>query len=184
MVEPGPIIDVTVAAVFLALAAALCALWRHTPEPSAIPPAIAFCLLRSGELVATIAWSPDSPVVHALRVAGLVALGWLLVSLTSLVRVQVRERARAREAQGEYDRARHDYQQLVRHRIANPLAAVIGGLETLAAIDLDPRCREVLLRSTLEQAQRLGSIMLDPSRLGDEEHDLRPVPRIRPDTEP
>lgn len=82
-----------------------------------------------------------------------------------------------REAAAEYRRALLDYNQLVRHRIANPLTAIGGGIRTLLERELDRATQLELLTSMLDQAQRLERVALDPTIIGAEEGVLRPAPR-------
>lgn len=83
----------------------------------------------------------------------------------------------AREAAAEYRRALLDYTQLVRHRIANPLTAVTGGLITLLERDLDEDTQRLLLMSMLDQAHELERVALHPETLRAEEAVLAPAPQ-------
>jgi signal transduction histidine kinase len=95
--------------------------------------------------------------------------------VTDLVRLQ--DTGSAREAAAEYHRALLDYNQLVRHRIANPLTAISGGIRTLLDRDLDQGTQRELLASMFDEAQRLERVALDPTVIGAEEEVLRPAPR-------
>ena len=80
---------------------------------------------------------------------------------------------------GEYERALADYQRLARHRLANPITAVRGSIQTLKEMpDLDPEERQQLLEAADEQAQRLEQIALDPEPEHPEERGLEPRPRL------
>ncbi len=81
-----------------------------------------------------------------------------------------------RQAAAEYRRALLDYTQLVRHRIANPLTAITGGIETLLARDLDAPTRTALLETMLRMAEELSSIALHPEVIRPEEIGLAPSP--------
>lgn len=83
----------------------------------------------------------------------------------------------AREAAAEYRRALLDYTQLVRHRIANPLTAVTGGLTTLLERQLDEETQRLLLETMLEQAHELGRVALHPETIRAEEAVLFPSPQ-------
>lgn len=83
----------------------------------------------------------------------------------------------AREAAAEYQRALLDYTQLVRHRIANPLTAVTGGLTTLLERDLDRATRRLLLETMLDQARELERVALHPETIRAEEATLTPTPQ-------
>ena len=91
--------------------------------------------------------------------------------------VQLQETGPAREAAAEYHRALLDYNQLVRHRIANPLTAIGGGIKTLLERDLDRSTQRELLASMLEESHRLERVALGPTVIGAEEESLRPTPR-------
>ncbi len=77
----------------------------------------------------------------------------------------------------EYERARHDYSQLVQHRLANPLTAIYGAASTLQRSDLDESVRVQLVATILEGAERIEQLGLGPERQGSEERDLDAVPR-------
>ena len=81
-----------------------------------------------------------------------------------------------REAAEEYRRALLDYTQLVRHRIANPLTAISGGIRTLLEHELDDATREQLLTLMLQKAEELERVALRPDSLRSEEATLAPVP--------
>lgn len=81
-----------------------------------------------------------------------------------------------REAAAEYRRALLDYTQLVRHRIANPLTAISGGIRTLLEHDLDETTRVQLLTLMLQKAEELERVALRPDSLRAEEATLAPAP--------
>ena len=80
----------------------------------------------------------------------------------------------------EYERALRDYQQLVRHRLANPLTLVRGTAQTLRARqdELPPDEQRTLLGVLDEAAERLEQVSLDPDELAAEEYELEPTPRV------
>jgi signal transduction histidine kinase len=78
----------------------------------------------------------------------------------------------------EYERARRDYTQIVRHRIANPLTIIKGATQTLDGRALDEATRHELRTAIIEAAERLEAISLEPIRRGREEYELDPVPRV------
>lgn len=82
-----------------------------------------------------------------------------------------------REAAAEYRRALLDYTQLVRHRIANPLTAISGGIRTLLEHDLDEATRLQLLTLMLQKAEELERVALRPESLRAEETTLAPAPQ-------
>ena len=81
-----------------------------------------------------------------------------------------------RRAAAEYRRALLDYTQLVRHRIANPLTAIKGGIETLLARELAPATQRALLEAMLEMAEELAHVALHPEASRPEESGLAPSP--------
>jgi signal transduction histidine kinase len=79
----------------------------------------------------------------------------------------------------EYQRALSDYRVLARHRLANPLTAVLGGITTLRDMpDLDPETRDELLAQMEAAAQQLERVSLDPKAESPEERSLEPSPRL------
>lgn len=77
----------------------------------------------------------------------------------------------------EYERALHDYRQLARHRVANPLAAIRGGIETLRDLDdLTTADRKGLIEMLHGQAVRLEQLSLDPHPAAPEEESFHAVP--------
>jgi signal transduction histidine kinase len=85
----------------------------------------------------------------------------------------------ARLRESEYQRALTDYRTLARHRLANPLTAVLGGIQTLREIpDLDRETQLELLEGIEESARELERISLDPEAASPEERALNPRPDI------
>lgn len=79
----------------------------------------------------------------------------------------------------EYARALADYKRLARHRLANPITAVLGSIATLKDMpDLDSDTRRQLLDAAETEARRLEQVALDPESLSDEEHMLVPRPQL------
>ena len=135
------------------------------------------CATRAFDrLVVTAAGVDAAPVLLVLEVVVLLVLVSLVVGATKIGRALERRIDEAEHAQNEYGRALLDYTQLVRHRIANPLTAVKGGIQTLLAIDLAEPVRRNLLESMLVSATELERVALHPKRVSAEERDLRPTP--------
>jgi signal transduction histidine kinase len=83
----------------------------------------------------------------------------------------------ATRAEQRYERALADYERLTRHRLANPLAAIRGGVATLREIKtLTDEERDALLQMVEKESVRLAKISLDPHHLSPEERKLRPLP--------
>ena len=78
----------------------------------------------------------------------------------------------------EYERARRDYQQLVRHRLFNPLTVIRGAAITLQAGVPDDRTRDALLDAIREAADAIQHTTLEPEQQGGEEQSLDAIPRV------
>lgn len=91
-----------------------------------------------------------------------------------------RKRDEAERTSAEYRRALRDYTQLTRHRLANPLTALTGGVATLIDLDgvLDAETRMQVLHAMRDTAERLERAVLHPELVSDEEVELRPVPEL------
>jgi len=126
-------------------------------------------LVSTGEVDAT--W-----VVRTLDAAVLATLLGLVFGVARLGRDLSRKVDDAEHAEAEYGRALLDYTQLVRHRIANPLTAVKGGIQTLLDLPLEEAIRRQMLEAMLESARQLERVALHPEQVGAEEGDLRPTP--------
>jgi signal transduction histidine kinase len=112
-----------------------------------------------------------------LEIVGTVIIIALLANASRIVGAIAFVVDEARYRAAEYARARHDYTQVVRHRIANPLTVIKGAAQTLDVGELDEQMRHALRLAIFEAAQQLEDISLEPIRLGDEEREFDPVPR-------
>ena len=94
-----------------------------------------------------VALADDEPVVFSAVLDGmvLVVLVLLLFGLERTVRGLRVAIDDADYRTAEYERALADYRTLARHRLANPLAAIRGGITTLREAQLDAATREQLL---------------------------------------
>lgn len=80
----------------------------------------------------------------------------------------------ARQAVDRYTRALSDYEQIVRHRVMNPLMVIEGAAHTLrAGIVTDHETCEQLLTAIVESSQRLKHVTLEPEVQRVEEAKLR-----------
>ena len=117
--------------------------------------------------------------VHATsgELVGAVVLGIEVTDVEEL-------RADARHTSAEYRRALRDYTQLTRHRLANPLTALTGGVSTLIDLEhvLDSETRMQVLASMRETTARLEQAVLHPELVSDEESELQPVPQVGSET--
>jgi signal transduction histidine kinase len=108
----------------------------------------------------------------------LAALLLLLVGLERTIRGLLLAHDAARYRELEYERALADYRRLARHRLANPLAAIRGGISALRSVPaLDDRERGELLELVEREAATLERVALDPITRPSEERVLGPEPR-------
>jgi signal transduction histidine kinase len=112
--------------------------------------------------------------VDALLVCALVLL---IVGIDRTIRGLLLEQDAARYREQEYRRALADYRRLARHRLANPLTAIRGGVSALKTLDLDEAGRRQMLEMLEREAARLEDVSLSPDGLRPEERELAPVPR-------
>ena len=116
-------------------------------------------------------------LVNALVVVVLVLLLFWIRRMIRVLRSAVEDAVLRRT---EYERALADYRHLMRHRIANPLTAVRGGLQSLRELpDLSRDERLQLLETVQAAARRLEWIALDPAPRSTEEKQLEARPRRR-----
>lgn len=141
---------------------------------------IAFFLVRAADRF-YVAFAGEEPFAFGALVDGtaVVLLVLLVIGIRKMVGglEAVQDEAASREA--EYERALLDYRRLMRHRIANPLAAIRGSVESMRELpDLTSEDRARLLDSADEAAARLEHIALNPRPLGSEERRLDGRPRL------
>jgi signal transduction histidine kinase len=154
--------------------------WRLRRGLPWLLPLICFFLLRGVDRSILVFAGEESPTVELLLdLLLVVALLLLLFSMERVVRRLELGRDAARLREAEYRRALSDYRTLARHRLANPVTAIIGSIRALR--DLQPRdqaLQDELLRAIDREAHRLEQISLDPrENLAAEERGLRPVPK-------
>lgn len=173
--------DWVYAATALAWGALGLALVRVRLHDGRLPPwlyvGIAFCALRVVDFLVVRPGHVQAP--QAVMVLDLLLLLTLVLAVLATDRLRrsiEREQDVAQHARAEYSRALLDYTQLVRHRIANPLTAVIGGAQTMLDLDLPEQTRRRLLEAILDSARRLERVALHPERVGQEEMGLEPSP--------
>jgi signal transduction histidine kinase len=180
----GHLLDLSVGMLEAAVAITLIV---HLRRPRFAAPLLsvlaAFFALRAGEHLA-LSVSPSgagsgsgslSVVVDLCVVTVLAAL--IVITPRVFVGLEQRWDAAVRRER-EYERAVVDYRRLARHRVANPLTAILGSARALRDLpDLDRRTQRQLLEIIVSESQRLQNIDLDPrSALATEERSLRPVP--------
>jgi signal transduction histidine kinase len=171
-------LNVAIGLLQLALAAVV---FRHLARIGrAIPWLVAlmvFFALRGADRL-YVAFAGDEPfaltVVLDAVVLGVLVL--LVIGLETTVRGLRTTVDDAERRTAEYERALADYRILARHRLANPLAAIRGGIQTLRETPVDTAARDELLTMIDAEAQRLAEVALDPDPSAPEELRLRPRP--------
>jgi signal transduction histidine kinase len=156
-------------------------LWRLRRTLPWILALVVFFVIRGVDRIVSGLLNRDAPAVaFALDGTLLVLLALLLVGIPRIVRGVELARDAARYREQEYERALRDYRRLARHRLANPLAAIVGSARTLRGQpELDPKTRERLLEVIIAEAARLEATELEPGgMLAPEEHGLRPQPEL------
>lgn len=138
----------------------------------------AFFALRSLERFLVVLDIPMSIMPMLLHTASVLALLLLVVGTHRLADALRDSQEHAEHTGREYERALRDYTQLMRHRLANPLMAIRGGITTLQETELDEQARQQLLDMVNEQAKQLELVALHPEPVGDEEHELDAVARV------
>jgi signal transduction histidine kinase len=115
--------------------------------------------------------------VVILEIIGTVIVVFMLSNASRIVDAIAFTVDEARYRAAEYTRARYDYTQVVRHRIANPLTVIKGAAHTLDIGELDEEVRHTLRRAIIDAAQQLEEISLEPTRQGKEEYEFDAIPR-------
>jgi signal transduction histidine kinase len=114
-------------------------------------------------------------VLDALALVVLVAV---LVQSRTIVRGAAATVDLARLRAADYERARRDYTQVVRHRMMNPLTVIEGAARTLEAeTKLDPGLRRDLLKTIIDSALVLKETTLEPEKRDSLERGLTAVPQ-------
>ena len=111
------------------------------------------------------------------------ALILLIVGIERTGRGLVLAENEAQYREQEYRRALADYRRLARHRLANPLSVIRGGVIALKTLDLSEDERRKLLESMAAESERLETVALEPDPASPEERRLRPRPELRPSPE-
>lgn len=85
----------------------------------------------------------------------------------------------ARYRATEYERARRHYEQVVRHRLFNPLTVIRGAALTLRDEQLtDPAVRAQLLDAIVDASDEVERVSLAPERRDELERDLDAIPNV------
>jgi signal transduction histidine kinase len=181
-VAAADILDLVIGALEFGLALIVLGhLWRFRRGFPWLIALIAFFLLRGADRVSIGMRANESTELgYLLDALELAALLLLVLGIERIARALERALDRAIAREHEYHRALRDYRRLVRHRIANPLTAILGSVRTLQEMtDLRPVERDELLDAIDHAAHKLQSVAIEPNTpLSAEERDLRPQPRV------
>jgi signal transduction histidine kinase len=181
-IATADILDLVIGALELGLALiVLGQLWRFRRGFPWLIALIAFFLLRGADRVSIGMRANESTEVgYLLDALELAALLLLVLGIERIARALEHALDRAIAREHEYDRAVRDYRRLVRHRIANPLTAILGGVRTLQEMpDLRSTERNQLLDAIDLAAHKLQAVAIEPNTpLSAEERNLRPQPRV------
>jgi signal transduction histidine kinase len=175
-------LDLTIGAVEALLAVALVVNLRRSSRTARLQAVlVAFFALRAGERIAAgISGRRDGSLdVFVDLVVGVTLVALLVTVGKTFGRIEETWDSARRRAL-EYERALADYRQLARHRLANPLTAIVGSARALHELpDLDPDTRRQLVRAILDEARRLEAASLEPGApLAPEERGLQPEPHL------
>jgi signal transduction histidine kinase len=115
-------------------------------------------------------WSSLSgpPFVNAPFVDVLIELVLLGAVFTMVMGVRTAHRAMhttlqsAAQRERDYADARDYYEAIMRHRIANPLTTIVGGLHTIRDLPLAPDVRDALFQAMIDKSHELSEISLQP----------------------
>lgn len=114
-----------------------------------------------------------------LDLISLVVLAYIFFNAKRIANVIISVSDQARYRKLEYERARREYTQVVRHRIMNPVTVILGATETLRAGALDDKeLTERLLLAIDEAAQVIRDETLTPERRDELERDLDALPHV------
>ena len=119
-------------------------------------------------------------IATTLDIAVLAILVIVIANARKLTHAAMATVSLARFRADEYDRARHDYTQVVRHRVMNPVTVILGAAETLrcGAIKNDELAQS-LLAAIIESAQVIQDEALVPERRDHLERDLDAMPHLK-----
>jgi signal transduction histidine kinase len=117
-------------------------------------------------------------IATALDIASLVVLMLVLANARHLTRAALATVNLAEYRAAEYERARRDYTQVVRHRVMNPVTVILGAADTLRAGALaNKELTERLLVAIEDSARAIQNETLVPERRDDLERGLDALPR-------
>lgn len=141
----------------------------------------AFFLLRGADrLLFGAAGVQAAGASLALDLALLAVLVLLLLGVDQTLRAARVAHEAAQYREREYARAIDDYRHLIRHRIANPIAAIVGSALTVRDVEnLDEPRRLELLDSIVAEALRMVDMSTEPQTESPEELPLQPLPRLQ-----
>jgi signal transduction histidine kinase len=138
-----------------------------------------FALRGVTRLAETVAGGRVDALAEPVDVLLVVALVLLILGFDRTIRGLLLAEDAAHFREQEYERALADYRRLARHRLANPLTAIRGGVAALRTLDLDDERRRELLAMIEREALRLEHVALDPATHSPEESTLHPQPQAQ-----
>jgi signal transduction histidine kinase len=138
-----------------------------------------FALRGVTRLAETMAGRRVEAIAEPVDVLLVLALVLVIVGFDRTIRGLLLAQDAARYREQEYERALADYRRLARHRLANPLTAIRGGVAALRTLELDEERRDELLAMIEREALRLEHVALDPAPRAPEESTLQPSPRVK-----
>ena len=144
---------------------------------------MAFFFLRAADRF-YVAFAGTETIAFSALVDGLAVMILLLLlfGLQRMVRGLEAVQNEAVMREEEYQRALVDYRRLMRHRIANPLAAVRAGIQLLKDLrNLPHEEQGQMIDEVYAAVLRLENVALNPAPLSREEASLEGRPRIGPD---
>jgi signal transduction histidine kinase len=140
-----------------------------------------FGVRAAGRLYVAFAGKEPALLGYAADAVLVLVLLLLLVGIERMVAGLRLAHAEAHFREQEYARALRDYRTLARHRLANPITAIRGGVLTLKEVPtLTADERRGLLDSIEQEALRLEHVALDPEPAAPEERALHPLPAFAP----
>ena len=158
-------------------------LWRFRRGFPWLVVLTSFFVVRGGDRI-TVAFTGRGEQTFGFVLDALLlgVLALLLITMERVVHSLELAEDAARLREQEYQRALADYRRLVRHRLANPLAAIFGSVRFLQELGPEEaELRRELLETLERETVRLKAVCLEPNdALNPEERGLRPEPNLGP----
>ncbi|MCW2960995.1 MAG: hypothetical protein JWM90_1382 [Thermoleophilia bacterium] len=132
---------------------------------------VGLCLFTTGShMIVGGVLALRGPTLLVVDCANLIAVLLLVWSLQSGLRAMRSNSLRMEQACAEYGRAQGDYDQLMSHRICNPLTVIDAGVQLLMTLpDLSPAAREQLLVNMEGATRALRAVSMELHAIRPEE---------------